>query len=161
MKDIRIIQPYKAELPYTIYSIGKKAHRPAYSGDDRSYIYFTYPPESVFCLFYEWRSRPRNLRRAYIVTGQRERTCGGITLPGASSDLEYLYVARGRAVDNLMRGTKYLAEISEGYFSYPELFWYRFAALVEYEGKEKRRSTLTKNDIQNFLESWRKWEEDS
>lgn len=60
-----------------------------------------------------------------------------------------------------MRGTKYLAEISERCFLYPELFWYRFAALVEYEGKKRRKSTLTKKDVKDFMAGWKKWEEAS
>ncbi len=154
-QSVSVVQPYNAESSYKIYSMGYHPERPVWIGDDREYICFSYPCESVFCLFYEYHSVSRPVRRAYIVTA---RNCGGnehielwnITLPGVRTPVRCLAALIGHGFDNLRRGVKYLSEKDGRCFLLPDLFWYRFAALAEYEGKEKRRRTLCRRDVDEF-----------
>lgn len=157
MRNISVKQPYNAELIYTVYSLGSKSFRPVYSGDDKDYIYFSYPSSSVFCLFYEYKSRPRPLRRAYIVTGDVRPGQESKHLPGVDMPVKYIFVAKGHEVDNLKRCVKYLSQKSEKFFYLPPLFWYRLAGLIEYEGRTRRKATVRKSQV---YELYKKYQQD-
>ncbi|MBO4704845.1 MAG: hypothetical protein J5647_03810 [Spirochaetaceae bacterium] len=152
--DINVRQPYNAISPYKVYSVGYHPERPAWSGDDREYIFFSYPESSVVCLFYEYHAlkRARPVRRAYVVTvrGGAHDT-GRYVMPGINTTVRCLFAGKGREFDNLRRGAKFLREIDPKSFLLPDCFWYKFAGLVAYEGRERRRKTLLKREVVRFL----------
>ena len=154
-QSVSVVQPYNAESSYKIYSVGYHPACPVWSGDDREYICFSYPNESVFCLFYEYHSVSRPVRRAYIVTVRGSGSAGNMgmgsaTLPGVKTPVRCLAALIGHGFDNLRRGVRYLSEKDTRCFLLPDIFWYRFAALVEYDGTERRRRTLCRRDVDEF-----------
>lgn len=135
MKSIITIDiPYQKKLPYTLYVNGYIDIDPLYE-DDRSFVHFHLKEDTVFVLFYTFKS----FRRAYIVAPFNDvQDVNPITLPGVNGKLKLIYKASGRRVDNLKRAIYlYLKRDSKLLYTFRVDFWYRLAGLVQYFGAKK------------------------
>lgn len=128
--------PYAKKLIYTLYSQGCLIEIPNVDSEEQDFIYFKYLYGTVAVLFYEYRSKPRNIRRAYIVTNWNEEdSCEPIDLPGVNVLLKPILIAKGHEVDRLKKCMYWLSEKNEDkykVFTLPLLFWYKLAGLIEY-----------------------------
>lgn len=138
MKKEHIITqiPYAKNLIYTLYSQGYLIEIPKIDSDEQEYVYFKYRYGTVAVLFYEYRSNPRNIRRAYIVTNWQENdVCDPIDLPGVNVLLKPIFIAKGHEIDRLKKCIYWLSEKNEDkykVFTLPLIFWYKLSGLIEY-----------------------------
>ncbi len=139
MELIQVEVPFKKEIAYTLYSKGLTVDIPHVS-ENRDYITFTYPKNSVFILFYEFKTPfKRPTRKTYIVSGSTDKqNINTVSLPGVSNKVQIIYTAKGHKVDDVKRADYLLTQQSK-YLIYklPKMFWYKLAAQIEYFNARK------------------------
>lgn len=133
-KSVVVSVPYEKELTFTLYVKGAFLDIPKID-DSRDFLRFKIVPNTAFVLFYTFDG----FRRAYIVTNYTNSNCGEpINLPCVDQKLTLILKAKGRKVDHLKRAMYLFSKKDEvKVFSFPLIFWYKLAGLIEHFGAKK------------------------
>lgn len=120
--------PYSKEIAYTLFAQGFLMEIPNVDSNG-DFVHFKFPPEKVTCLFYTFDS----FRRAYIVFEPKNKNQNNQTLPGVNGNLEIIFIAKGRKIDDLKRCLFNLTKDDKyEIFSFPKIFWYKLAGLIQF-----------------------------